>query len=69
MALISCALDTISNPTNCEDRGGIKTLYWTAYENVDWDAMIADPTKFDPATHEVLEWEMSRRRRFQQSDF
>lgn len=59
MALISCALDNISNPTNCEDRGGIKTLYWTAYENIDWDTMIGDPTKFDPATHEVLEWVMS----------
>lgn len=58
MALITCALDAIEKQANCNRRGGIRALYWTQYQNIDWETTIADPLQFDPDTHEVLEYTM-----------
>lgn len=58
MAEIICALDSVQNPIDCRDRGGIKSAYWTQFQNIDWAAMLSDETKFDTNTHEVLEWVM-----------
>lgn len=58
MAVITCALDAITDPSSCNDRGGIKSLYWTEYENVDWDTMLTDDTKFDTDNQEILDYTM-----------
>lgn len=58
MAEITCQLDEILNPATCNDRGGIRALYWFEADKVDWDAMAADPLQFDPATQTVLGYTM-----------
>jgi len=58
MPAISCALEGISKVAGCNRRGGIRALYWTEYQNIDWDTMVADPLQFDPANHEILEYTM-----------
>lgn len=58
MALITCALDTITNPAVCNDRGGIRKAYWFEFDSVDWPTMLADPLQFDPANHQVLGYTM-----------
>ena len=34
-------------------------MYWTEYQNIDWASMVASPTNFDTANHEVLEYIMN----------
>jgi hypothetical protein len=58
MAQITCALDQITNPAACNDRGGISRVVWFDVGTVDWDAMAADPTKFDPMTQRILGYTM-----------
>lgn len=56
MALVTCALDTITKPENCNDRGGFRSFYWIEYNKIDWDALIADPLAFDPVNELVLDY-------------
>lgn len=58
MAEITCALDQITNPSVCNDRGGIRALYWFEVEDVDWAAMAADPLQFDTTNQEILGYTM-----------
>lgn len=59
MALIQCALDQILNPTDCQDRGGIRVGYWTEFQNIDWTSMLSDPTKFDATNNLILGYTMN----------
>lgn len=58
MAAITCALDTITNPASCNDRGGIRAIYWTEYDNIDWDTMAVTALQFDTANQEILDYAM-----------
>lgn len=58
MAQIVCELPEILELDTCNDRGGIRQLYWTERKNIDFDAMLADPTKFDPVNELVLGYTM-----------
>ena len=58
MPEITGALNQISTATDCNDKGGIRVLYWTEYKNIDWVAMAADPLKFDTTNRIVLDYTM-----------
>ena len=58
MPLITCALDSIVNPTTCNERAGIKSLYWTTYESIDWTTMAATPAQFDQTNQTILDYAM-----------
>lgn len=58
MAAITCALDAISNPSTCVKRGGIRALYWTEYENIDWASMAGEETDFDTTNQQILDYVM-----------
>ena len=55
---ITCGLDEILKPDNCNDRGGIRAAYWFNSSDVDWDSMIAEPTDFDTTNHIILDYGM-----------
>ena len=55
---ITCGLDEILKPDNCNDRGGIRAAYWFNSSDVDWDSMIAEPTDFDTTNHIILDYVM-----------
>lgn len=69
MAQITCALDAISNPSSCNDRGGIRAIYWTEYDNIDWDAMAGEIADFDPTNQEILDYVMVGGAVFNQIEF
>ena len=69
MAEIQCGLDTITKPQNCNDRGGIRALYWVERSQVDFDAMLADATKFDPANQQILGYTMQAGAVFNKVEF
>lgn len=59
MPEIICGLGEILNPEKCNDRGGFRTAYWTEDANINWTAMLADPTLFDPANQQILGYSMN----------
>lgn len=58
MAEITCQLDAITNPAVCNDRGGIRALYWFEADKVDWATMAADPLQFDTTNQQILGYTM-----------
>lgn len=58
MPEITGALDAIITSTACDDKGGIRVLYWTEYDNIDWDTMLGDVAEFTPATGLILGYSM-----------
>lgn len=55
---IVCSLDAIATSDDCKLRGGIRTLYWCQYTDIDWSTMAGDPLQFDPTNQEVLGYTM-----------
>lgn len=54
----TCELDDISEDDDCNNRGGLKTVYWTKYDNINWATMATDPLKFNPTTQTILGFTM-----------
>lgn len=54
----TCTVDNISTSDDCNIRGGLKTIYWAQYTDIDWEAMAADEYAFDPATQTILSYTM-----------
>lgn len=54
----SCELQDIATSDECSIRGGLKTVYWAKYSDIDWSAMAADPLKFDTVNQEILDYVM-----------
>jgi len=59
MAVISCDLLALNSANDCNDRGGIRKAFWTEYNNIDWDTMLADPLLFDPTNEQILGYAMN----------
>lgn len=55
----SCEIDDIESSDECNIRGGLKTVYWAQYGDVDWETMAADPTAFDPVNQCILSYIMN----------
>ncbi len=51
--LISCALDEITQQDKCNDRGGIRVVYWTEFANINLVALNATEF-FDEATETII---------------
>lgn len=58
MPTITCSLDAITTSADCKLRGGIRTLYWAQYTDIDWSTMAGDPLQFDTANQEILGYTM-----------
>lgn len=65
----SCEIDDITSSDDCNLRGGLKTAYWGQYSDVDWEAMAADPTAFDPDTQCVQSYIMNAGATFKKLTF
>lgn len=69
MPEITGSLDQFSTATDCNDKGGIRVLYWTEYNNIDWAAMAADALQFDQTTRKVLAYTMVSSATFNKIEF
>jgi len=58
VCVTTCELADISTSDECNIRGGLKTVYWALYSDIDWEDMAADPLQFDTATQEILGYTM-----------
>lgn len=72
----SCALTAISYDTSCSIRGGMKTVYWARYSDIDWTLMTsnidnAGPTivSFDSVTKQFKKWYMVSGKKFAKLSF
>lgn len=54
----TCELTDIEEDDDCNNRGGIKTVYWAKYADIDWATMATDPLKFNPTTQTILGFTM-----------
>lgn len=54
VSLFPCSLDAISEPDDCNTRGGLSSAYWVKASDIDWNAMESDPTSFDPTEQKIL---------------
>lgn len=54
MALITCELDGITGVAGCTKKKGVRRAFFAQSSLIDWPAMLADPSKFDPAAEQVL---------------
>lgn len=66
---ILCALEEIINSTDCKKRAGIRAMYWTDKDNIDWAAMLADNTKFDATNQQILGYIMNTGKTFNKVTF
>ena len=69
LALIVGSLDAISTATDCSDNPGIRSLFWTEYDNIDWAAMAVDVADFDTANRLILDYTMVGGAVFERVDF
>lgn len=53
-----CEANNITTSTDCNIRTGISKVYYAKYTDIDWAAMAADATKFNPATQTILGFTM-----------
>jgi hypothetical protein len=51
----SCQLPAITTVDNCQDQGGLLTVFWTDSSNIDWEAM-ATATNYTDGTFSVQSW-------------
>lgn len=56
--VVSCELGDISTSDECKTRGGLQTVYWANYKEIDWDAMATSAVNFDPVTENILSYAM-----------
>jgi len=54
MAQFDCELDTMGGEDACAKGKGVRRIYAANNDLIDWDAMFADPTKWDPVNEIVL---------------
>lgn len=54
----TCATADITSSDECNLRGGMKTVYWCQYADIDWATMAADPLQFSTANQEILGYTM-----------
>ena len=59
MADIVCAVNSLTNPSVCNVRGGIRKIYATTYPKINFDSMLTDNTKFDTSNHKILGYTMN----------
>lgn len=64
-----CEIDEILLPTECNIKGGVKSIYVARYGDIDWVAMETDPQKFDNTTQTVVEWVMNLAAVFKKWEF
>ena len=53
----------------CGSKGGMRTAYWTTYDQIDWATMAADNTKWDSTNRLILEYVMQTGGSFKQLEF
>jgi len=56
MALIVCALEGFGTSDTCNKKKGVRRVFAAQGSLIDWEAMLADPTKFNPATEQIIDY-------------
>lgn len=56
--LFPCSLGALSEPDECNARGGLSSAYWAKASDIDWTAMAASATNFNPTTQTILDYIM-----------
>ena len=56
--VITCQVQDITSGTDCNIRGGLKTVYWALYDDIDWATMAGDPLQFDTTDQKILGYTM-----------
>ena len=69
LCVTSCALNDIAYDTSCSIKGGVKTLYWARYSEIDWAAMAASATQFDQTNQKILSYTMLGTAKFKKLTF
>lgn len=57
MPLIVCELEGFGTSTTCNKKKGVRRVFAAQGSLIDWEAMLTDNTKFDPATEQILGYE------------
>lgn len=66
---VSCELTDITSSDDCNIRGGLKTVYWARYSEIDWAAIVASPTHWDGANQTLLQYIMVNSATFKKLTF
>lgn len=57
-SVFPCALTALTEPDDCNLRGGLSAAYWAKASEIDWASMESDNTKFNPTTQTILDYVM-----------
>lgn len=69
LCVTSCELNDIAYDTSCSIKGGLKTVYWARYSEIDWVAMAASATNFDTTNQKILSYIMLGGAKFKKLTF